>query len=107
MKVETLITGISHVVSAQGSSAKHGSAMSDLIRIEDAAIGIDNGLFSWLGKAEDWRGHAASVVNLGGRAMVRPHGVARPVRAGPRGPGRRPGTASRPGRPAGNGQHDN
>jgi len=70
MKVETLITGISHVVSAQGPGAKHGSAMSDLTRIEDAAIGIDNGRFSWLGKAEDWRGHAASVVNLGGRAIV-------------------------------------
>jgi imidazolonepropionase len=70
MKVETLITGILHVVSAQGPEAKHGSAMSDLTRIEDAAIGIDNGRFSWLGKAEDWRGDAASVVNLGGRAIV-------------------------------------
>jgi imidazolonepropionase len=70
MKVETLITGISHVVSAQGPEVKHGSAMSDLTRIETAAIGIDNGRFSWLGKAEDWRGHADSIVNLGGRAIV-------------------------------------
>jgi imidazolonepropionase len=70
MKVETLITGISHVVSAQGPEAKHGSAMSDLTRIEDAAIGIDNGRFSWLGKAQDWRGYADSIVNLGGHAIV-------------------------------------
>jgi imidazolonepropionase len=70
MKVETLITGISHVVSAQGPEAKHGSAMRDLTRIEDAAIGIDNGRFCWVGKAEDWRGHANSTVNLGGRAIV-------------------------------------
>jgi imidazolonepropionase len=70
MRVETLITGISHIVSAHKPGAKHGAAMSDLTRIEDAAIGIDNGRFSWLGKAEDWRGRADAIVNLGGRAIV-------------------------------------
>ena len=70
MKAETLITGITQLVSPQGADAKHGSAMSDLICIRDAAIAIDNGRFLWLGKAEDWRGEAVSTVDVSGRAVV-------------------------------------
>ncbi len=70
MKAETLITGITHLVSPQGAGAKHGSAMSDLNCIRDAAIAIDNGRFLWLGKAEDWRGEAASTIDVSGRAVV-------------------------------------
>lgn len=70
MKADTVITGITQLVSPNGAAAKHGSAMSELTRIDDAAIAIENGYFVWLGKAEDWRGQADSVVNLCGRAVV-------------------------------------
>src|SRR5664279_1121885 len=70
MKAETLITGITELVSPTGSDAKHGSAMDELSCIRDAAIAIEKGRFSWLGRAEDWRGDAVSTVDLSGRAVV-------------------------------------
>ncbi len=70
MNVETLITGITQLVSAQGPGARHGAAMSVVACIENAALAIDQGRFAWVGKAEDWHGHAASTVDLGGRAVV-------------------------------------
>ncbi len=70
MKADTLITGITHLVSPRGPAAKHGSAMSELTRIDNAAIAIEKGHFVWFGEAQDWRGQADSVVDLGGRAVV-------------------------------------
>jgi imidazolonepropionase len=70
MNVETLIIGITQVISAQGPGPRRGVAMSDVVCIENAALAIDQGRFVWVGRAEDWHGHAASVVDLGGRAVV-------------------------------------
>ncbi|MDQ2925009.1 MAG: imidazolonepropionase [Acidobacteriota bacterium] len=70
MNVETLITGITQLVSAQGPGARHGAAMSVVACIENAAMAIDRGRFVWVGKAQDWRGQAASTIDLGGRAVV-------------------------------------
>ena len=70
MKAETLITGITQLVSPWGAEAKYGSAMSELSCIRDAAIAIDKGRFLWLGRAEDWRGEAVSTIDLSGRAVV-------------------------------------
>ena len=70
MNVDTLITGITHLVTAQGPAARHGTAMGDLLRIDDAAIAITNGTFAWIGTHQHWQGHAASTVHLGGRAVL-------------------------------------
>jgi imidazolonepropionase len=70
MNVETLVTGITQLVSAQGPGARRGAAMSVVACIEDAALAIDHGQVVWMGRAGEWQGHAASVVDLGGRAIV-------------------------------------
>ena len=70
MNAETLITGITQLITAEGPEARHGAVMSDLLQIDDAAMAIANGRFLWIGKAEKWDGEAASTVDLGGRAVV-------------------------------------
>lgn len=70
IQADTLITGISQLVTPSGGEAKHGSAMSALTRIDHAAIAIQDGRFLWLGGIADWRGKASSIIDLGGRAVV-------------------------------------
>lgn len=77
MEVDTLVLGISQLATAKGPDAKHGSAMSEVTCVENAAMGIAGGRFAWIGSANDWRGRAKATVNLGGCAvapgLVDPH----------------------------------
>jgi imidazolonepropionase len=70
MKADTLITGISQLVTASGSEPKHGRAMRELIIVEDAAIAISSGLVVWTGRALEWAGTAETVVDVEDRAVV-------------------------------------
>lgn len=70
MTADLLVTGISQLATPLGAGPKHGAAMSELCVVEDAAIAIANGRFVWSGRAADWAGDHATVVNLGGRAVV-------------------------------------
>jgi imidazolonepropionase len=70
MKQDLLITGISQLVTAQGSGSKRGRAMRELKIVEKAAIAISSGIFTWVGKESDWTGDAATTVDVGGRAVV-------------------------------------
>lgn len=70
MTADLLVTGISQLATPLGAGPKHGAAMSELCVVEDAAIAIANGSFVWSGRAADWAGDHATVVNLGGRAVV-------------------------------------
>lgn len=70
MKADTLITGISQLVTALGSEPKHGRAMRDLKVVEGAAVAISSGLIIWTGKESEWEGEAEATVDAGGRAVV-------------------------------------
>jgi imidazolonepropionase len=70
MNADLLITGISQLVTAKGSGAKHGPAMRELHVVEHAAIATGNGQIVWTGRARDWKGKALASVDVGYRAIV-------------------------------------
>src|SRR5580692_6786656 len=70
MKADTLITGISQLVTATGSGPKHGRAMRELKVMESAAIVISSGVIVWTGRASEWSGKAETIIDIGGRAVV-------------------------------------
>jgi imidazolonepropionase len=70
MRADTLITGISQLVTAEGSGPKHGLAMRELKIIESAAIAISSGRIIWTGRASEWMGVAGATVDAVGRAVV-------------------------------------
>jgi imidazolonepropionase len=70
MNADLLITGISQLVTAKGSGAKHGPAMRELQVIERASIAICNGRIVWMGSECDWKGEALASVEVGNRAVV-------------------------------------
>ncbi len=70
MKADTLITGISQLVTAVGAEPKHGRAMRDLKIVERAAIAISSGVIVWTGVEDKWTGDADSTIDAGGCAVV-------------------------------------
>jgi imidazolonepropionase len=70
MKADTLITGISQLVTAVGAEPKRGRAMRDLKIVERAAIAISSGVIVWTGVEDKWTGDADTTVDAGGRAVV-------------------------------------
>jgi imidazolonepropionase len=70
MKADTLITGISQLVTATGIGPKRGRAMRELKMIESAAIAISSGHIVWTGRESEWIGVAESTVDVGCRAVV-------------------------------------
>lgn len=70
MKQDLLITGISQLVTAQGSGPKRGRAMRELEIVEKAAIAVSSGVFTWVGKESDWTGDATTTINVGRRAVL-------------------------------------
>jgi imidazolonepropionase len=65
-----LLTGISELVTPIGSGAKHGAAMSRLQIIQHAAIAMEEGRISWVGRESEWSGHSDEMIDLGGHAVV-------------------------------------
>lgn len=70
MKADLLVTGISQLVTAEGAGAKRGAAMRELKVVERAAVAVSSGAIVWAGKASEWAGDAATIVDVGGRAVV-------------------------------------
>jgi imidazolonepropionase len=70
MKTDTLITGISQLVTATGPGPKRGRAIRELKIVEAAAIAISSGVILWTGRASEWSGAAETIVDIGGRAVV-------------------------------------
>ena len=70
MKADLLVTGISQLVTAQGSGPKRGREMRSLLGIEYAAIAIADGKIQWVGPQHEWTGTATERVDLGKRAVV-------------------------------------
>jgi imidazolonepropionase len=70
MRADTLVVGVSQLVTAEGAGAKHGRAMRELKIVESAAIGISSGAVVWTGRESEWAGDAQTVIDAGGRAVV-------------------------------------
>lgn len=70
MKTDLLITGVAQLATAEGAEAKRGRAMGSLKIVTDAAIAVTDGRIAWVGKASDWAGQAAAIVDVGGVAVV-------------------------------------
>ncbi len=70
MNAELLVTGISQLVTAEGSHARHGRAMSELRIVHEAALACAEGKFIWAGPASEWNGTADRVFDAGGHAVV-------------------------------------
>jgi imidazolonepropionase len=70
MKADTLITGISQLVTAEGAGPKRGLAMRELKIINRAAIAIADGFTVWVGNASEWKGETETTVDIGGCAVV-------------------------------------
>jgi imidazolonepropionase len=70
MRADTLITGISQLVTAADSGPKHGRAMRELKIVESAAIAMSTGHIVWIGRESEWTGEAETTVSIGGRAVV-------------------------------------
>src|SRR5882724_8478894 len=70
MNADLLITGISQLVTAKGSGAKHGAAMRELHVVERAAIAVSNSRILWTGREHDWKGDTLASVDVGDRAVV-------------------------------------
>jgi imidazolonepropionase len=70
MKADTLITGISQLVTATGAGQKHGRAMRELQIVESAAVAISSGFIVWTGRASEWTGTSETTVDAGGCAVV-------------------------------------
>jgi imidazolonepropionase len=70
MRADTLITGISQLVTAEGAGPKRGRAMRELKIIESAAIAISSRRIVWTGRTSEWMGEADATVDAGGRAVV-------------------------------------
>ncbi len=70
MRADTLLVGISQLVTAEGDGVKHGRAMRELKIVESAAVGISSGIVVWTGRESEWVGDAETVVDAGERAVV-------------------------------------
>ena len=70
MHADTLITGISQLVTAAGPGPCHGAAMRQLRIIHDAAVAIADGRIAWMGNATEWAGSASVTVDAQDRAVV-------------------------------------
>lgn len=70
MKTDLLITGVAQLVTAEGAEAKRGRAMGWLKILTDAALAVTDGRIAWVGKASDWAGQAAAIVDVRSAALV-------------------------------------
>jgi imidazolonepropionase len=70
MKTETLFTGVSQLVTAEGAEAKRGASMGALRVVRDAAMAVSDGRIVWVDEASEWGGEAGEIIDLGGVAMV-------------------------------------
>jgi imidazolonepropionase len=70
MNADLLVTGISQLVTAQGTGAKRGAQMRELRIVKNAALAVTNGLVSWAGPQSAWHGESAGTLDIGHRAVV-------------------------------------
>jgi imidazolonepropionase len=70
VNVEKFFYNVSQLVTPVGDGAKHGSAMSQLKKRENAAFAVTNGKIVWVGLEKDWQGAADEAHDLQNKAVV-------------------------------------
>jgi imidazolonepropionase len=70
LQADLLVTDISQLVTAAGTGPKHGSAMREILFIENAALAVTAGHIVWIGRSSDWSGHATNTISAKNRAVV-------------------------------------
>lgn len=68
--LDLLLTGISQLVTAHGAGLHRGAAHGELFKLENAALGFQDGRIAWVGLESDWTGEAKETINLEGRAVI-------------------------------------
>jgi imidazolonepropionase len=71
--LDLLVTGIGQLVTAQGAGLHRGRDHGQLQVLEQAALGIKDGIICWVGSAragQAGHGEARNTVDLGGRAVI-------------------------------------
>jgi imidazolonepropionase len=68
--LDLLLTGISQLVTPHGAGLHRGASHCELFKLENTAIGFQDGLIAWIGHESDWTGEAKEIRNLEGRAVI-------------------------------------
>lgn len=68
--LDLLLTGISQLVTPHGAGLHRGADHGELFKLENAAIGFQNGLIAWVGRESDWKGETRETLHLEGRAVI-------------------------------------
>ena len=68
--LDLLLTGISQLVTPIGAGLHRGKTHGELLKLENAAIGFQDGLIAWVGHESDWTGETRETRNLEGRALI-------------------------------------
>lgn len=67
---DLLLTGIAQLATPPDLGPRRGTAMRDLVVIEDAAVAIHGEAVGWVGPRREWSGTATHEVDLGGVAVI-------------------------------------
>ena len=70
MSVDVLFTGISQLATPPALGPRRGSAMHELLVIDDAAMAVTDGQVTWVGQRSDFREMPLATVDLGNRAVI-------------------------------------
>jgi imidazolonepropionase len=68
--LDLLLTGISQLVTPHGAGLHRGASHGELFKLENAALGFQNGLIAWVGLESDWAGETRETLHLEGRAVI-------------------------------------
>jgi imidazolonepropionase len=68
--LDLLLTGISQLVTPHGVGSHRGAAHGELFKLENAALGFQDGLIAWVGHESDWAGETRETRHLEGRAVI-------------------------------------
>ena len=68
--LDLLLTGISQLVTPIGAGLHRGKTHGELLKLENAVIGFQDGVIVWVGHESDWTGETRETRNLEGRAVI-------------------------------------
>ena len=68
--LDLLLTGISQLVTPIGAGLHRGKTHGELLKLENAVIGFQDGVIAWVGHESDWTGETRETRNLEGRAVI-------------------------------------
>jgi imidazolonepropionase len=70
VSADLLVTGIAQLATAERTGPLRGAEHGLLSVVDDAALAVEDGRITWVGRAEEWRGAARRTVDMAGRAVI-------------------------------------